>query len=111
MHEAVIDGETGLTVPAGSVFELAKALTTIITEPERRIQMAGQCKGHAETAKIAVRGCRRDANKLVDTEEKGSILTEDDAVKVKEQIQELTKQYETKIDETIESKKAEIMQV
>jgi ribosome recycling factor len=78
---------------------------------DRRIQLAGQCKGHAETAKISVRNARRDANKLVDTEEKGSVMTEDEAKGAKEQIQELTKQYEGKIDEVIENKKAEIMQV
>ena len=78
---------------------------------EQRLQLAGQCKQHAEAAKIALRNARRDANKLVDTEEKSSIITEDDSAGVKEQIQELTKQYEGKIDETIEHKKAEIMQV
>ena len=78
---------------------------------ERRIQLAGQCKGFAEAAKISVRNARRDANKLVDTEEKGSVMTEDEAAGVKEQIQELTKTYETKIDELTEHKKQEVMQV
>ena len=73
--------------------------------------MVGQCKTHAEADKIAIRNARRDANKLVDTEEKGSTITEDESKVVKEQIQDLTKQYEGKIDETIEHKKAEIMQV
>jgi glycosyltransferase involved in cell wall biosynthesis len=39
VREAVIDGETGLTVQVGSVADLAKALTMIILEPERRIRM------------------------------------------------------------------------
>ena len=78
---------------------------------ERRIQMAGQCKQFAETAKISVRAARRDANKLVDTEEKGSVMTEDAAKGAKEQIQELTKQYEAKIDQMVEHKRAEVMQV
>ena len=78
---------------------------------ERRIQLAGQCKGFAEAAKISVRNARRDANKLVDTEEKGSVMTEDEAVGVKEQIQELTKQYEAKIEDMTEHKKKEVMEV
>ena len=78
---------------------------------ERRLQMAGQCKQFSEAAKISVRNARRDANKLVDTEEKGKLLTEDEAKGAKEQIQELTKQYEGKIDELVEHKKAEVMQV
>jgi ribosome recycling factor len=78
---------------------------------ERRLQMAGQCKQFAEAAKIQVRNARRDANKVVDSEEKGGVVTEDEAKSAKEQIQELTKQYEGKIDEMTEAKKAEIMQV
>jgi ribosome recycling factor len=78
---------------------------------EVRLKMAASCKQHAEAAKIAIRNARRDANKLADTEQKGGILTEDDASSVKEQVTDLTKQYEGKIDEVIEKKREEIMQV
>jgi ribosome recycling factor len=78
---------------------------------EVRLKMVASCKGIAETAKIAVRNSRRDANKLVDTEAKGKVMTEDEAEGAKESIQELTKTYETKIDEMIEHKKKEIMEV
>ena len=78
---------------------------------ERRVQMVGQCKQFAEAAKITVRNARRDANKLCDVEGKGSVMTEDETKSVKEQIQELTKTYEGKIDELVDHKKAEIMQV
>jgi ribosome recycling factor len=78
---------------------------------ETRLKMAGQVKGMAEDVKIRIRNARRDANKLIDTEEKGGVLTEDDAKSGKEQIQELTKTYETKVDELIEKKKHEIMGV
>ena len=78
---------------------------------ELRVRMVGQCKGIAETAKIAIRNARRDANKLIESEEKGGILTEDEATKGKEQVQNLTKSYETKVDDIIEHKKKEIMEV
>jgi ribosome recycling factor len=78
---------------------------------EVRTKMVASCKGHAEAAKIAIRNSRRDANKLIETEEKGGILTEDQSASGKEQVQELTKQYETKIEETIEHKRKEIMEV
>jgi ribosome recycling factor len=76
-----------------------------------RTKMVTQCKQIAETAKIAIRNARRDANKIADTEEKGSVLSEDEARSVKEQITELTKQYEGKVEEMIEHKRQEIMQV
>ncbi len=78
---------------------------------ERRTQLVGQCKGFAEEAKIRIRNSRRDANKLADTEGKGGIITEDEAKSLKEQIQELTKTYEAKVDDVIEHKRKEVMDV
>ncbi len=78
---------------------------------EVRLKMVGSCKQHAEAAKITIRNARRDANKLIDTEEKGGVLTEDQASSTKEQVTDLTKQYEGKIEEMIEHKQKEIMQV
>lgn len=78
---------------------------------EVRTKMVAQCKQIAEAAKITIRNARRDANKLTDTEEKGSVMTEDDAASTKESITELTKQYEGKVEEMIEHKRVEIMQV
>jgi ribosome recycling factor len=90
-----------------------KALRLILApmSQEVRTKMVGQCKQIAEAAKITIRNARRDANKLADTEEKGSVLTEDEAASTKEQITELTKQYEGKVEEMIEHKRQEIMQV
>src|SRR3954447_18065744 len=90
-----------------------KALRLILApmSQEVRTKMVAQCKQIAEAAKITVRNARRDANKLADTEEKGSVLTEDEAASTKESITELTKQYEGKVEEMIEHKRQEIMQV
>lgn len=108
IEKAINDSKIGLT-PHGDGKQIRLMLPPM--SQERRIQLAGQCKQFAEHAKISVRNARRDANKLVDTEEKGSVLTEDDAKGAKEQIQELTKQYEGKIDEATEHKRQEVMQV
>ena len=78
---------------------------------EVRLKMAGQVKGMAEDVKIRIRNARREANKLVDTEQKGSLMTEDEANGVKEQVQELTKTYEAKVDDMVEHKRKEVMQV
>ncbi len=78
---------------------------------ETRKKMVSQVKGFSETAKVGIRNARRDANKLADTEQKGGILTEDQLTKLKEDIQELTKTYETKVDDLIAKKEKEIMEV
>jgi len=78
---------------------------------ERRKEMVKQVKKMGEEGKIAVRNARRDANKIIDTEQKGGILTEDEANNTKEQVQELIKTYEGKIDELVEHKRQEILTV
>jgi len=108
IEKAINDSKIGLT-PHSDGRQVRLTLPAL--SQERRMQLAGQCKGHAEAAKIAIRNARRDANKILETEEKGGVLTEDQAKSGKEQIQELTKTYETKVDEMIEKKKTEIMGV
>ena len=108
IEKAISESKLGLTAHSDGK-QLRLNLPSM--SQDRRVQLAGQVKQYAEAAKISVRNARRDANKLVDTEEKGSVMTEDTAKGAKEQIQELTKQYETKIDQLTEHKKAEIMQV
>ena len=76
---------------------------------ETRLKMAGQVKSMAEEVKIRIRAARRDANKVVDTEEKGGVLTEDEAKAGRGERQELTKKYEAKVDEMTEAKRKEVM--
>ena len=78
---------------------------------EVRLKMAGQVKGMGEDVKVRIRNARREANKLIDTEQKGSLMTEDEANAAKEQVQELTKTYETKVDDMLEHKRKEVMEV
>src|SRR5882724_11120560 len=108
IEKAVNDSKIGLT-PHSDGKQLRLMLPPL--SQERRLQLAGQCKGYAEEAKIRIRNARRDANKIADTEQKGGVMTEDEGNSTKEQIQELTKTYEAKVDELIESKKKEIMTV
>ncbi len=108
IEKAISDSKIGLT-PHSDGKQIRLMLPPL--SQERRLQLVGQCKQFAEAAKIQIRSARRDANKLVETEEKGGVMTEDDAKSSKEQIQELTKTYETKVDELIEHKKQEVMQV
>ncbi len=78
---------------------------------QRRQQMAGQCKDMGEHAKISIRGARRDANKAAEQDEKAGGMTEDELKSCKESINELTKTYEHKVESSVTSKQAEIMDV
>jgi ribosome recycling factor len=108
IEKAINDSKIGLT--AHSDGKQLRLMLPPLSQ-ERRQQLAGQCKQMAETAKIAIRNARRDANKILETEEKGSVVTEDEAARGKEQIQELTKSYEAKVDELVEKKRADVMQI
>jgi ribosome recycling factor len=108
IEKAINDSKIGLT-PHSDGKTLRLMLPPL--SQERRLQLVGQCKGFAEEAKIRMRNARRDANKLADTEEKGGVLTEDDAKHTKEKIQELTKNYEAKVDDMIEHKRKEVMDI
>ncbi len=78
---------------------------------DRRRQIAVQIKDMAEQSKIAIRNARREANKKLDQEQKDSAISEDGAQDGKNEVQDLTKKYEDKVDEVVEKKTGEIMEL
>ncbi|MDA9582559.1 ribosome recycling factor [Amylibacter sp.] len=75
---------------------------------ERRIELTKVAGGYAENARIAVRNVRRDG---MDQVKKSDDLSEDDQKIWSDEIQELTNKSIKKIDEVLEQKQLEIMQV
>jgi ribosome recycling factor len=75
-----------------------------------RRKLVARIKEMGEDARISVRNVRRDGNKAADDGEKGKSLTEDECTQTKDQIQELTKQYENKINDLAKAKEAEVME-
>jgi ribosome recycling factor len=77
---------------------------------EQRKKLAARVKELAEEARVALRNIRRDANKQADVEQTEKTLTEDDLTACKEEIQSLTKKFETKVNELADKKSAEILE-
>jgi ribosome recycling factor len=77
---------------------------------EQRQKMVALIKKQAEEAKVACRNVRRDANKHLETSEKDGDLTEDELTKGKEQVQNLLKSFEDKIQEAADKKSKEVME-
>ena len=73
---------------------------------ERRKQLAARAKETAEETRVAIRNVRRDANKHADVIAK--TMSEDDLKRLKDEIQGLTKQYEEKVDGSLEAKTKEL---
>ena len=78
---------------------------------ERRKKLVALVKEKGEAAKVSIRNVRRDGNKHADTSKKDGDLTEDDLKKLKDEIQDLTKQHEAKVDEMLDAKVKELMEV
>ncbi|MBI3866227.1 MAG: ribosome recycling factor [Planctomycetia bacterium] len=77
---------------------------------ERRRQYAGRVKELAEEARVAIRNVRRDGNKHADTAQKEKTCTEDERDQAKDQVQELTKTFEGKVNDMAAAKEKEIME-
>lgn len=78
---------------------------------ERRKELIRHVHQLAEEARIGVRNVRRDANDHVKKAEKEHELSEDNAKRAIDNIQEMTDKYIKMIDEASEAKEKDIMEV
>jgi ribosome recycling factor len=108
VEKAVLKADLGIApMNDGKILRL---VMPPLTEESRR-QMSGKIKDMSQEAKTSVRNIRRDANRNVDKIEKESSVPEDEAFRVREEIQELTGKYEGKLDAILDSKTKEIMEL
>jgi ribosome recycling factor len=75
---------------------------------EQRDKFAQKVKELCEEGRVAMRNVRREMNKTADAQKKSGDLTEDEHKKLVDEIQDLLKQWEKKVDEVYEKKVAEI---
>lgn len=78
---------------------------------ERRKQMSKMVKDIGEKAKVALRNIRRDANTQADGEEKEKTISEDEKKRTRDEIDRLIKSYEAKIQDLVDKKTKEVMEV
>lgn len=76
---------------------------------ERRRQLTGRVKELAEEARVSIRSIRRDANKQADQSAKDKVMSEDQRDDTKNDIQDLTKKYEGKVNDMASAKEQDIM--
>jgi ribosome recycling factor len=78
---------------------------------ERRKELVKLAKSQAEQNRVAVRNIRRDGNEELKKFLKAGDLTEDEESRNSEELQKLTDSYITKINQVLEEKEKEIMEV
>lgn len=78
---------------------------------ERRMELVKVMRKHGEECKVGVRNARRDANEELKKLQKASEITEDEERKGHDRIQKLTDEFIAKIEEAMEHKEKDIMEV
>ncbi len=77
---------------------------------ERRRELTKVAANYAEHARVAVRNLRRDGMDQI-KKAKSNGLSEDDVKFWEDEVQEMTDRFIKQVDQTLEAKQAEIMQV
>ncbi|MGH7151900.1 MAG: ribosome recycling factor [Planctomycetota bacterium] len=108
IEKAILKSDLGVT-PANDGKLLRLALPPL--SEEQRKKLAARCKEIAEQSRVSLRNVRREGLKRVDAGEKTGSLTEDDAKGARDEIQELIKEHEARIDDLLGRKTKEILEV
>ena len=108
MEKAIQRSDLGLTpVNDGKIIRLA---IPPLTE-ERRKELVKQVKKIGEETKIALRNIRREGNETLKSLEKTKKIAEDDLRRGQEQVQKITDGCTVKVDEILQAKEHELMEV
>ena len=108
VEKAIRESDLGLN-PA-TQGDLIRVPMPALTE-ERRRELSKVVKSEGETAKIAVRNLRRDANEALKKLVKDKEISEDDERRAGDDVQKLTDKFVAEIDKLVQTKEAEIMTV
>jgi ribosome recycling factor len=108
VERAIRDSDLGLNPSA--MGELIRVPMPALTE-ERRRDLTKVVKGEGESAKVALRNLRRDANATLKDLLKAKEISEDDERRAQEDIQKLTDRFVAEVDKLLLQKEAELMAV
>jgi len=108
VEKAIMSSDLGLTPnTAGTAIRINLPPLT----EERRRDLSKHVHAEGETAKVAVRGARRDGIQQVKEMLKEKKTTEDEARRAEDDIQKLTDKFVKDIDEAVKAKEQELMAV
>ncbi|MBB3256562.1 ribosome recycling factor [Paraburkholderia bannensis] len=108
IEKAIRESDLGLNPATHG--DLIRVPMPALTE-ERRKELTKVVKNEGETAKVAVRNLRRDANEQLKKLVKDKEISEDDERRGSDDVQKLTDRFVTEIDKLVQTKEAEIMTV
>lgn len=108
VEKAIQESDLGLNpVTAGDVIRVPLPALT----EERRKEMTKLVRSEGENGKVAIRNIRRDANNHLKDMLKNKEIAEDEEKRALDEIQQLTDDFVTKVDELIADKEKQILEV
>jgi len=108
IEKAILKSDLGLTpTNDGKLIRLAIPRLS----EERREDLVKMVKRRVEESKVAIRNIRREANDDLKEYEDEKLISEDDHHRGRDQVQDLTNEYVSKMDEIGERKETEILEV
>ncbi|MBA2412003.1 MAG: ribosome recycling factor [Burkholderiaceae bacterium] len=108
VEKAIRDSDLGLN--PSTTGDIVRVPMPLLTE-QRRKEMVKVVKHEGETAKVAVRNLRREANSQVKEMLKSKEISEDDDRRAEDTIQKLTDRYVAEIEKLGFEKEKEVMTV
>ncbi|WP_347554447.1 ribosome recycling factor [Robbsia sp. KACC 23696] len=108
VEKAIRESDLGLNPSTQG--EVIRVPMPMLTE-ERRRELVKVVKSEAESAKIALRNLRRDANEQSKKLVKDKEISEDDDRRAQDEIQKATDKFVAEVDKLVVAKEAEIMTV
>ena len=108
IEKAIRESDLGLN--PSSMGDLIRVPMPVMTE-ERRRELTKVVRGEGESAKIAVRNLRRDANEAVKKLVKDKLASEDDHKRSEVDIQKVTDRHIVAIDQLVTAKEQDLMAV
>ena len=108
IEKAIIDANIGLNPqPDGQMIRIPLPPLT----EDRRKELSKLAAKYTEEAKISIRSVRREGMERLKKQEKSKEISEDDLHRLSDEIQKLTDQHIKKLDDLLNSKQKDIMQV
>jgi ribosome recycling factor len=108
IEKAIRDSDLGLN--PSSMGDLIRVPMPAMSE-ERRKELTKVVRNEGESAKIAVRNLRRDANEAVKKAVKDKLASEDDQKRTEAEIQKVTDRHIVAIDQLVAAKELDLMAV
>lgn len=108
IEKAIRDADLGLNPATNG--DVIRVPMPMLTE-ERRKDLIKVVRGEAESAKVAVRNIRRDANEQLKKLLKEKAIGEDEERRAQEDVQKSTDRFVIEIDKALQAKEADLMAV